>query len=124
MKAVAKPGMSKRALRALRGSIRKWEAIVARTGVDEGSMNCPLCAAYIDADCRSCPVLAKTHRQLCDGTPYRAFRKHQFVVHHAGGFARHWESVPGCGTCTRLANAELKFLKSLAPAAGPQPKVE
>jgi hypothetical protein len=66
--------MNKLTLKALKGSIAKWEAIVAGTGKDEGSRNCPLCKRFSDLGCtkrsEQCPVKIKTGYGNCLGTPY------------------------------------------------------
>jgi hypothetical protein len=38
--------MDEKTLEALKGSIRKWEAIVDGTGEDDGADNCPLCHMF------------------------------------------------------------------------------
>jgi hypothetical protein len=43
---------------------------------------------------------------MCLGTPYEKWSDHQENKHEDCGEIR-------CGTCTRLAKAELKFLESL-----------
>jgi len=62
--------MTKRALKGLKGSIKKWEGIVAGTETDKGPLNCPLCKLYISNVCRSCPVMQNTKEKGCLGTPY------------------------------------------------------
>lgn len=94
--------MSKRMLKALRGSIAKWEKIVAGTGSDMGADNCPLCKTYApppQIHCGACPVAAKTGRGECRGTPYSQFRR------ASSESERH-----------EAAKAELAFLQSLLPA--------
>jgi len=52
-------------LKALKGSIKKWERIVEGTGVDEGADNCPLCEIkHVDKKkmkvyCATCKELAQ-----------------------------------------------------------------
>ena len=72
-----KEKMSRATLKALNGSIKKWEAIVAGTGRDLGSHNCPLCEKFMfksgeefEYGCYGCPVSQKTGLGGCDGTPY------------------------------------------------------
>lgn len=65
-----KPRFSMRALRALDGSIRKWEKIVKGTGVDLGVGNCPCCQLYWANDCKNCPIAIFTGKHMCFGTPY------------------------------------------------------
>jgi len=48
--------MDAKTLKALKGSIKKWEKIIAGTGVDKGGDNCPLCKAC-GWNCRDCPVM-------------------------------------------------------------------
>ena len=85
-------------LKALRGSIRKWEGIVAGTEEDYGEDNCPLCKLFLKKDCEGCPVSARTGKGSCFGTPYRdtlrAFGKEAYDT---------------------AAQAEVDFLKSLLP---------
>lgn len=83
-------------LEALRGSIAKWEGIVAGTVRDMGMSNCPLCQKFAyprGNECRGCPVAERTGRSDCRGTPYY----------------EHDEEKP------ETAQAELDFLKSLLP---------
>lgn len=92
--------MDKRTLKALKGSIKKWEKIVDGTGTDKGPDNCPLCKLFFDStDCLGCPVNNATGKTGCRGTPYDDYSlaadKH----------------VP--------ALAELDFLKSLLPQNPP-----
>ena len=102
--------MDERTLTALRGSIEKWEAIVAGTGVDWGSINCPLCTEFCHGPnyCAGCPVASKTGEKYCDGSPYIRFESV-------------WpKSVPipdGRPIITELAQAEIDFLRSLLPEA-------
>lgn len=66
--------MDKRTLKALKGSIAKWQAIVKGTGYDAGADNCPLCEEFqaddVELVCSGCPVQARTGRSFCAGTPY------------------------------------------------------
>lgn len=100
-------------LEALRGSIAKWEAIVAGTGADRGWRNCPLCTAFLDESCRNCPVSVAVGNKFCDGTPYEKWATSEHVKDDAdgGGFPINAEG-------RRLAQAELDFLRSLLPAQG------
>jgi hypothetical protein len=73
--------------RALRGSIRKWYKIATGRGIDQGPGNCALCLRYrrktIGAfgderwsSCSlECPVLIKTGRENCQGSPYEDFAR-------------------------------------------------
>lgn len=83
--------MNDETLKALKASIRKWERIVK--GGMEG--DCPLCKMFrdrdIEDDCDGCPVMEKTNRPFCRGTPY-------------------WDD-----DSPAQAKAELDFLKSLLP---------
>lgn len=60
--------------KALKGSIKKWKAIAAGTGVDEGGDNCPLCQMFYDSEsreysCDGCPVEVDSGSN-CAGSPY------------------------------------------------------
>lgn len=69
--------MPARTLKALKASIRHWEEM-SRTGWDKeqpGASRCALCRLHQhklnrDADCRRCPVMWRTGKQYCAGTPY------------------------------------------------------
>ena len=101
--------MTPATLAALRGSIEKWEAIVAGTGVDRGSENCPLCKMFFKAEeCTGCPVMQKTGRPFCRGTPYDTFSRHADFLR--GKISREQQLA--------AARDELEFLKSLLPGEG------
>lgn len=104
--------MDAETLEALRGSIAKWEGIVAGTVVDECGDNCPLCQRFNpvinpavrrqDA-CRGCPVMAATGEKFCYASPY-------------GAYAALDDDCDGDeAELKALAQAELDFLKSLLP---------
>ena len=93
--------MNSETLEALKGSIGKWEAIVAGTGFDNGVDNCPLCGLFnndetndSETDCDGCPVAEKSGHKYCGGTPYTQFLR--------------WG--------IKAAQEELDFLRSLLPA--------
>lgn len=100
--------MDRKTLKALKGSIKKWEKIVAKKGNDDGAANCPLCGLY-PMSCEGCPIDKKTTNG-CNFTPYEKWNDHQIEIHG--------ERLPftiQCKICERHAKAELKFLKSLLP---------
>jgi len=104
--------MDAETLEALKGSIAKWEAIVAGTGVDNGPENCPLCQRFRDATgrnvtCDGCPVAERVKETGCHGTPYYAYEEA-----NCAGDLTDEEMKP-------LAQAELDFLKSLLPRQAP-----
>ena len=80
-------------LKALKGSIKKWEGVVRGTVIDYGASNCPLCKLfYFKKDCTGCPVRKKTGHEACRKSPFVNWRMR----------------VIG-------AQEELDFLKSLLP---------
>lgn len=101
---------------ALEGSIAKWQAILAGTGTDRMSTNCPLCQLFYDEfdeeynsdyrtlNCSGCPVRGHTKQTDCAGTPYEAWVK-------AGGRGKTADTPE----LKDLAQAELDFLVSLRP---------
>ena len=99
--------MNKKTLKALRGSIEKWEKIVAKEGVDRYSNNCPLCQTC--GECDGCPVALKTELPGCSGSPYEEWDVHLDEEHHNMARKVH------CPTCEVLARKEVEFLKSLLP---------
>jgi hypothetical protein len=104
---IGERNVDKSTLKALRGSIRKWQRIAAGTTMDRGTKNCPLCKEFFDDatyECGGCPVAKKTGLSMCRGTPYIPYNN---VV---GQYERA-RTKEGKG----LALAEVKFLKSLLP---------
>ena len=104
--------MDEATLEALRGSIAKWEGIVAGTMVDKGMDNCPLCALFnplIEGSrnysgpetCSGCPVMERTMLRFCAGTPYEPFDN--------------CDVEEGTHEYIGAAKRELDFLKSLLP---------
>lgn len=91
--------MNEETLEALKGSIRKWEGIVAGTEVDHGEENCPLCEMFILKNCRGCPVYDRTGEEGCYGTPYRQTLR---LGHDSVRYKK-------------AAQAEVDFLRSLLP---------
>jgi hypothetical protein len=103
--------MDQRTLEALQGSIKKWEAIVAGTGVDHGIHNCPLCALFWLNNCAGCPVAESSNDISCNNTPYKT--AWQPSVDPYG-----YRSLPFPAVTARqkaAAKEELAFLKSLLP---------
>ena len=90
--------MDAKTLKALKGSIRKWEGILCGEIEDGGSDNCPLCQLFIENVCRGCPVYAKTKKMGCHWTPYDEWRRNLDPKKDK-----------------RIALRELRFLESLSP---------
>lgn len=87
--------MNAETLTALRGSIAKWRAIVAGTGINRGPSDCPLCKLFFFVRrCVGCPVFERTGETGCGGTPYSDYEKNGEL---------------------EVAKAELDFLISLLP---------
>ena len=112
--------MNSETLKALEGSIKKWEKIVESTEEkDRGVENCPLCRLFYndfseDEDCMGCPVKEKTGMYGCIGSPYQDWKNHyknSHGVEFGEGTSRHKD----CPECLRLAKAELEFLRGLLP---------
>ena len=96
--------MPAKTLKALQGSIQKWEKIVEGAGRDEGPRNCPLCKLFHANGCDGCPVATRTNKPYCISSPYEAWDNYSFDVGEATD-----------ATSRKFARAELKFLKSLLP---------
>lgn len=110
--------MDKAVRRALEGSIRKWEGIVANGKTDDGP--CDLCDLFADPEnlpdagwCVGCPVMARTGQANCEGSPYWAWRR-LFIN---GPDDEVWDnSFPRRARTEEqatAAQAELEFLRSL-----------
>ncbi len=92
-------------LKALKGSILKWEKIVLGTGEDHGHKNCPLCQKFNKkADCHGCPVMDFTGFAHCEDTPYEAWED-------ATGLS----AKPQNAEQRQLAYDMLEFLRGLLP---------
>ena len=61
---------NKEQVKALKGSVRKWQRIINDTGVDLGTDNCPCCKLYYKYNCRGCPIRIVTGQRQCNSTPY------------------------------------------------------
>ena len=105
--------MNRKTLQALKDSIEKWRQIERGEMADMASDNCPLCIhfsnAYGDIDCSSCPVMKRTGKYGCVGTPYVNWSLEVLV------------NVPVADTpkLVRLARAEREFLENLLPKGKP-----
>lgn len=108
--------MNKVALKALKGSIKKWQNIVEGTRVDNGTNNCPLCVEFYAIDhndeepenCNGCPV-AKKAGPGCVNSPYTIWAN----MHILDGYNFPYKNENK--THTKFAKAELEFLKSFLP---------
>lgn len=120
--------MNPATLAALRGSIKKWQSVVAGDGVDRGRANCDLCHAFLDNHpaCVGCPVAESKRSPYCDGTPHEAWNDHHTDSHDGvyhyrdpeDGIVRYGlRVVPGCSECLALAKGRAG-LPRLAPARG------
>ena len=106
--------MNKETLKALKGSIKKWEKIVDGRGVDLGVTNCNLCGLFVQDGCRGCPVNDVT-LDSCNGSPYEDWERHHEDFHNQGLDCEDYRIVGKCRTCKKLAREELEFLQSLLP---------
>ena len=105
--------MDKNTLKALKGSIKKWEKIVDGTGEDDGKYNCPLCQKFININCDGCPVAEKTKKSFCCGSPiddWGDYCPNVMIPCKISDFPKSAQAK-----ATRLAQAELDFLRSLLP---------
>lgn len=100
--------MNKETLKALKGSIKKWEGIVDGRLSDKGPDNCPLCKKFYDEmdGCDGCPVKQETDHDYCEESPYFDWCEATAWKHDCK--AADDETV----MCAVL---ELEFLKSLLP---------
>lgn len=107
--------MDAETLEALKGSIRKWEAIAEGTGKDQGPYNCPLCLKFnsgvdgnekISDSCLGCPVREKTGFRFCAGSPYASYEEAEELE----------DDAEMAVALSSAAKAELAFLRSLLPS--------
>ena len=108
--------MTKTTLKALKGSIRKWEKIFLGGGEDAGSSNCPLCELfpYCYNSRSECPIFGDTHTVGCLGSPYEHWSGHHYDKHE-GKYPYIVSYIVSCSECTELARAEFKYLEGLLP---------
>lgn len=92
-------GMDDRTLTALRGSIAKWEAIVAGKRSNRGAEDCPLCELFINNNCKGCPVSSRSGHKYCFSTPYE-----EYIGRPLGEASR-----------VKYGTAMVAFLRSLLP---------
>jgi hypothetical protein len=105
---MSKSNLSKRAITALKKSIKHWQEnlVKARKHIlsfnDVDSSKCALCNLYVtdtSSSCQKCPVYLCTGRENCFNTPYYKVRNNVFNNESA----------------IENTKAELKFLISLLP---------
>jgi hypothetical protein len=104
-------------LLGLKKSIEKWEGIVNRSEVDDGTNNCQLCIQYFDEiqfyypnACSGCPVSESVGLPGCKGTPYIAWAKYQEDSDIGDTKYKVFDDHS-----KKLAQDELDFLRSLLP---------
>src|SRR5512143_84988 len=100
-------------LKALQGSIKKWEDILTGKIPDKGNKNCPLCKMFLnhksldsDNDCLGCPVRKATGEAHCTDSPYTTKWAMAHDTEGLEDFAMNDEQV-------LAAREELDFLRSL-----------
>jgi hypothetical protein len=95
--------MTKKVLKALRSSIRKWQYNVrmakSEKNIRTSAYQCPLCLLFHMKGCRGCPINEKAGFFQCTGSPYSNVTKH----------IRHPQLL--INACKK----EVKFLESLLP---------
>jgi hypothetical protein len=108
--------MDAETLEALRGSIAKWEGIVAGTLPDMGIENCSLCQRFAHENCHGCPVMLRTGKSDCVSTPYMQWHTvcpwSEADIGDGEPVNERWAKTDAH---RRAAQAELDFLKSLLP---------
>lgn len=110
--------MNAKTLKALKGSVRKWDRLARGEGLDRADANCPLCKLFYGdplqsspGDCVGCPVMKETGEQYCAGTPYSDW-SHWVKTAVYGGYRGNKAKN---SSEKRLALAERDFLRSLLP---------
>ncbi len=114
--------MDTETLKALKGSIKKWEDIAYNGGKDKGAVNCPLCVMFnhyneeYDDWCVGCPVSEFAQEMACANTPYEDWFDHQCDA-HIDDDPEYMDGAYGCecSECTRIAIRMIKFLTLLLP---------
>jgi hypothetical protein len=100
--------MDAKTLKALKGSIKKWQANAKINDLEEAKIkiiDCPLCTLFWDNECFDCPIREKSGQRRCDGTPY------------VDADGAHNEA--DLDAFIAASRAEVKFLQSLLPEPKP-----
>lgn len=71
--------MKPETLRALKGSIAKWDLIAHGLKYDFGNINCPLCNLFYHEACQGCPVSKLVGSIYCTSTPYIQYIQYRFT---------------------------------------------
>ena len=104
--------MNPKTLTALQGSIDKWRRIEAGEIADHGIENCALCQEFYYDSCEGCPVMERTRRKHCFGSPYIAWDDaHEEMDRFMGREGL----VADTPELKDLAREEREFLESLLP---------
>ena len=98
--------------KALEESIERWKRIVS--GEEHATTaNYSLCSLFFENNCAGCPIKEKIGETQCNNTPYREFTHHVTLTHKNFIPPPLFSYRVYCPECKRLAEKELKFLKSL-----------
>jgi hypothetical protein len=121
----AKDCEEEEALKALEGSIMKWDAVCRGHGIDHGATNCPLCVYhdYLGAgNCNTCVVQISTGIAGCQCSPYE---KWEAISGKLDSFEQVGKSqlpnyikkfgIEECSDLIEAAEAEVELLCSLLP---------
>lgn len=103
----------KAVVKAIDGSIKKWEKVMKGEIEDEGRDNCPLCKRSMVltyrkkfgiSKCSGCPIFCFTKKEGCRGTPYLNFC-----------FSRceYCKKLIRCSKCRVLAKKMINFIKMI-----------
>lgn len=106
--------MDDETLEALKGSIKKWERVIAEGTDGTNWMDCPLCLLFWERNCRNCPVKDRTGRRMCQGSPFEAYAEARQSSDEDGV-----DEIGKEPSVIAAAQAELDFLKSLLPRQTP-----
>lgn len=104
-------------LKALQGSIKKWEDILTGKIAERGANNCPLCQMFVvkTGECDGCPVYKNTGEESCEGTPYTEHWRGAEREAGASGASRIAKEFALTDRQIVAARKELDYLRSLLP---------
>jgi hypothetical protein len=102
--------MDAETLEALRGSIAKWERVVADNIDGTYWKDCPLCLTFWDRGCVGCPVSERTGKFVCRGSPFAEYDQAR-----SDAIDRESKDPERDPAVMIAARKELEFLKSLLP---------
>ncbi len=75
--------------------LEKWFGVWSRGDAERGRTDCAFCDEFFDLECVGCPILFKTGKNACVGTPYEHFDHHKQAI--LDNYKSRQQVLPDCG---------------------------